>query len=499
MAQSLKVALLVFFLLSLPLVNPSYLYAQDSYEFTSSFGDKANFDTENTIEDYPDSDFEDDSETGSFSTSESLPVSIPEPAFSSAENSNTKPTDWKEIFGGVATGLQTAGAATNSQFLQSAGSVLGVFNDASLSNEEAVKKQAAGQELSYMERPWFSSDLGLSELNQGANYGTTVTGMLTNDILHPWANSEKIQELNKGMEGLNAEERQAYIREHAQEYKDAGAISIFDRGSGERVVNGNVNYSDTVQYLPLGDAEQAHQTQLRGAMVELTKYRENANVAEQDLPNLTSQMHFFKNKDGQQTPQGFATGNEIAPGVFASSSHVIPVASGDRVRLGYVSESQDQTNAPEYSINPDKKVYMNSRGTFTVDRVVQGNGDFYSNQDVRIMTLDGDDNTLKRFDGQAIPVMYLNPNAPQEGETVKAYWGAMAKSEIKGPSGEELQGRTFYPAHFSEAVVQPAKYGATVGTDFEVMHGLSGTHAYTVNASGAVELIAPLTAADAAE
>ncbi|MFH1901931.1 MAG: YMGG-like glycine zipper-containing protein, partial [Candidatus Omnitrophota bacterium] len=124
-------------------------------------------------------------------------------------------------------------------------------------NAQAAHLQGKGIELSYLERPWFSSDLGLSSFNKGANFGPTITGILTNDWFHRGADTVKIAQLND--EYISQQAYEAYleerfangkktldffdwkvkqIHEHAQEYKKAGAISILaSDGMGEVVVD----------------------------------------------------------------------------------------------------------------------------------------------------------------------------------------------------------------------------------------------------------------------
>lgn len=107
-----------------------------------------------------------------------------------------------------------------------------------LNNNQAAHLQGKGDSLNWFERPYFSSKLGSSLFNQGANYGSTVSGWLTNDILHPWADKVEIAKLNKGLIGLSPIERTQYIKTNAAKYRKAGAVSIFSGGGeGEIVVD----------------------------------------------------------------------------------------------------------------------------------------------------------------------------------------------------------------------------------------------------------------------
>ena len=121
----------------------------------------------------------------------------------------------------------------------------------------AQQVQDAGSGVNYFWRPWGSSKLGLSDLNKGANFGFTMSGFLTNDVLHPDANKVEIEKLNLGLIGKYGQDRTNYINEHATDYKKAGAISIFDGSQevtvgtakeGEGIINinnGNYGIIDT--------------------------------------------------------------------------------------------------------------------------------------------------------------------------------------------------------------------------------------------------------------
>ncbi|MDD5246715.1 MAG: hypothetical protein PHS09_04925, partial [Candidatus Omnitrophica bacterium] len=176
--------------------------------------------------------------------------------------------DWKKFFGNLASAMQFAGEASGSEFLTSAGVALAAVNNVSLSNDDAAAKIARGEELSYWETPWFSSPLGLSNFNLGGNYGWTLTGYLTNDVLHPWANPEKIAALNNKLlsfdsyyEYLVGQEtnmqpvleytawKQAQLSNPKimEQYRAAGAISIFD-GASERMIDASVKDNAPARY-----------------------------------------------------------------------------------------------------------------------------------------------------------------------------------------------------------------------------------------------------------
>ncbi|MDD2752715.1 MAG: cysteine peptidase family C39 domain-containing protein, partial [Candidatus Omnitrophica bacterium] len=129
---------------------------------------------------------------------------------------------WKDFFRDLSGSLMSSGDTR----LGVAGAALALFNEFSYSDEQAAARQATGEEIAWINRPWFSSDLGLSDLNQGANYGYTFTGYLTNDIFHQGADKERVQQLNRGLIGLTPVERRQYLEQHKDEYAAAGAGKI---------------------------------------------------------------------------------------------------------------------------------------------------------------------------------------------------------------------------------------------------------------------------------
>lgn len=107
------------------------------------------------------------------------------------------------------------------------------------------------------------------------------------DIILLDANRAAIKDLNKGMEGFSSEEKMRYIQDHSKEYKNAGAVSVFaGKNMGEVVVNSNIQYNDQVEYFPLGNAQSGPVTSLQGALLEMTRYPDNANVKEKTFLHL---------------------------------------------------------------------------------------------------------------------------------------------------------------------------------------------------------------------
>ena len=181
-------------------------------------------------------------------------------------------------------------------------------------------EQCVDRPLTWAERPLFSSDHGKSIIAGGRDFGWTLTGYLTNDILHPypWADKEKISELNKGMIGLDAEEKKTYIKAHAEEYREAEAISIFAPGVGEVLVDKLPESSTEVDYYPLGDLEQRNYRKttdlLADVYLSLPLYPENASVSKEDAP---------KHQFGSRIGANFGTAGRISPTVFVTAEHCV--------------------------------------------------------------------------------------------------------------------------------------------------------------------------------
>jgi len=118
-----------------------------------------------------------------------------------------------------------------------------------LSAEQALAVKDQEGSVPYIYRPYKSSEDGLA----GPATGWTMSGASFNDAVHPWADKDRVADLNTKYVSLAAFEeakkngvttdynswRRQQIDAHAQEYKDAGAISIFD-GQIERVVDKTV-------------------------------------------------------------------------------------------------------------------------------------------------------------------------------------------------------------------------------------------------------------------
>ena len=135
------------------------------------------------------------------------------------------------------------------------GNIPGIGALFDLSNEQAAAYREVEGKLPYHLRPWFSSDLGLSALNKGADFGKTFWGWVTNDAMHSWANTPenraKIIKLNSQMTQNAYDAREgkykdysygkwkvAKIVENKEEYQKAGAVFIFaGDGEGEVIVD----------------------------------------------------------------------------------------------------------------------------------------------------------------------------------------------------------------------------------------------------------------------
>lgn len=318
-------------------------------------------------------------------------------------------------------------------------------------------------EFSIYEEPTFVTESG--DAFSSMQDGFEVIESNPVDIVLPNANRAAIQDLDKGMKELSPEERLNYVREHGEEYKDKGAVTVFaGENIGEVVVNGSIQYDAPVEYQPLGKAELGHATLLQGALLELTKYPENANIKEATLPALT--YKFFDDKS-------MTTAQRIVPGVLATCVHGPDAQPNQTINLGYVSigEKDDFTHV-------DKQ--------FVVDRVMQGEAGKNLETDARLISLRTPD-ILESYLYNPIPVMPLEDSPPHKGDKTKMF---LRKNE----DGFGIK----YPERFSEAAVT-IDFNGFLGepygdhwADHRVMNGHSGTFEYKVDNNGNVNLLGPV-------
>ncbi|MDD4899992.1 MAG: hypothetical protein PHG68_05320 [Candidatus Omnitrophica bacterium] len=287
------------------------------------------------------------------------------------------------------------------------------------------------------------------------------------DIVLPNANQAVITQLNKGMEGLSAPQRLDYVRGHADEYNNNGAVTVYaGENIGEVVVNNSINSDALVQYQPLGKPELGHQTTLQGALLELTKYPENANIKENTLPVLT-----YKLQDGNT----MITVQKIVPGVLATCAHGPKTEPDQTINLGYVSIGEKED-----------PVYVDKQ--FSVERVETAAVDKHRENDARLIILKTPD-VLADYVNSPIPVLPIENNPPKKGDTTRMF---LRRNEdnfgIK------------YPERFSEAQVSVDFDGISDGvysdhwTDHQVMSGHSGTFEYKLDNNGNVNLLGPVRA-----
>jgi len=136
---------------------------------------------------------------------------------------------WKKFFGDVAATLINAGHPIM-------GGVLTYINDRALTNEEAAQRIAAGETIPYENLPWGSSSLGRSFLNEGANYGWTFMGWLTNDVLHLNADA-----------GLVTEYNNRYVSWQA--YQDSKSPLSFDEWKNQNLQKNTLNFLGSFRLL----------------------------------------------------------------------------------------------------------------------------------------------------------------------------------------------------------------------------------------------------------
>ncbi|MBP7087744.1 MAG: hypothetical protein KBB01_00450, partial [Candidatus Omnitrophica bacterium] len=155
---------------------------------------------------------------------------------------------WKDVFGTIATGLKSSGGAVGVVL----GTGLDYINGSALNNREAAAKQARGEELSWAERPWFSSEDGLSVLNPGANFGSTALGVATNDWMHEkFFKDSKAQQdyaaFQTTLSGIaDPKARAQYISDNQNWLARVGVISVWDEKQGKEVIVGKAKEGDAV-------------------------------------------------------------------------------------------------------------------------------------------------------------------------------------------------------------------------------------------------------------
>ncbi|MDD2751665.1 MAG: hypothetical protein PHN59_00845 [Candidatus Omnitrophica bacterium] len=320
-------------------------------------------------------------------------------------------------------------------------------------------------ELGIYEEPEFVTESGdaFSPMQEG------FEGIESNsvDIVLPNANSAAIQELNKGMKELSSEARLGYVREHINEYSNAGAVTVFaGENIGEVVVNGSINSNAPVEYQPLGKPELGYSTALQGALLDLTKYPENANIKESTVPVLT-----YKLRDDKT----IITAQKIVPGVLGTCAHGPETQPNQTINLGYVGigEKEDLNHI-------DRQ--------FVVDRVAKAALDKHAENDARLIILQNPE-VLAEYANNPIPVMPIENDPPKKEDTTRIF---LRRND------DHFGIR--YPERFSEAEVTIDFSNFTSGThgehwtDHPVMSGHSGTFEYKLDNNGNIHLFGPVRA-----
>lgn len=330
-----------------------------------------------------------------------------------------------------------------------------------VSNEQAAHLQAQGEELTWFERPYFSSEDGLSVLNEGANYGDTLTGILTNDILHPWADKARVAELNQGLVGLTSEQRRDYIRSHAEEYKQAGAESIFAGGGfGEMVVDpkdfqGKDAFKETSVYYRgnLTDKERdpTYAGKMDNVLLTLPLYPENYTEVK-NIKDLTK-PYFGENIGGTAGLIAKAGNREI----YLTAEHCVPdtknIKEGTPLTFGVAvpSFSMPQFKVSSYEEllkriaevqkynNAQEKIgerQIKEHERVTIEKIYKDPA-----VDVAVFAVDRANQEPKA--GESIQITPIDNTDLQKGEELKFYGVPIWKQDIYNSKWELLGDRVY--------------------------------------------------------
>jgi len=254
------------------------------------------------------------------------------------------------------------------------------------SDQKAAQYKAEHGELPYMARPWGSSPDGLSAINPGSNHGFTVSGYLTNDLLHPNADHGKIAALNQQYVNMDAYTKYTNDTKGSPlsftdwkannlndpqiqaQYKEAGAISIFaGGGNGEILIDQLPEQGEVVDYYALGEYDDQHHYsgKIEGALMDMALYPENATVSSSEIPKHTQAMtNYNMVKPGEVEsliPEGLqptikdANGNDLIVGI--SEGTVVEVAPNTFVTAAHVLTSDDSDDYIQMSnLSPTDKI-----------------------------------------------------------------------------------------------------------------------------------------------
>ncbi|MBF0486226.1 MAG: hypothetical protein HQL16_06915, partial [Candidatus Omnitrophica bacterium] len=325
-----------------------------------------------------------------------------------------------------------------------------------LSNEQAAYLQGKGQDLSYVERPWFSSNLGLSEANQGANYGWTMSGYLTNDVLHPWADKTAIAQLNQGLVGLSPAGRTEYIEQNKDAYIKAGAISIYN-GNAETMVDNAVKQGDAANFYyknytgTQAGLQTGYQTNTFTGLTDWNNAQNNVAAWQNQLPAGVSYVGPNYKPDGEVAPvQKFF---DYSGGITAEiknplfTSQVQGTGSGLGMQLaGGQTEFAPFDSFHKASGNISSQL---AGGTETLQSTINGAGIRYDAAGKGYFGVTGQGGIYDAFPGMKMPAMGGNgANGANGGNPFAGVTGSNANYTIdifKNANGSEyakLNGKT---------------------------------------------------------
>ncbi|MDD5595887.1 MAG: hypothetical protein PHY94_06570 [Candidatus Omnitrophica bacterium] len=276
------------------------------------------------------------------------------------------------------------------------------------------------------------------------------------DITRTNADKAAIQKLNQGMQGLTGEQRQNYIKEHTEEYKQAGAISVFSgSGYGEVLVDKLPDPTTKVDYAVYGQYNKKGRyiadSPLTRDLVLSTYFCQNADVSTADIKKYTK---LYQNALPPGSSFGFVgdgSAVEIAPGVYSTGKHVVEIDKHD---------SGD-------------KIQLNGR-ELTIDKIVT------ADNDIAVFTTRENPTASQLKPGDSIPVIPFDITPVKKGDSLYFYG---RDSKGAKPGDREVVGDYYGKINDEPWLIRGGVSGGFT-LDFMGIPGQSGSGIYQKNASG---------------
>ena len=241
------------------------------------------------------------------------------------------------------------------------------------------------------------------------------------DITRVGADKAVITELNKGMSDLSGAEKKAYINEHAEEYKQVGAISIFAGGGyGEVLVDKLPEPATKVDYAVYGDYDTKRHyfenSPLTRDLALMPNFLENATIDTGDVKDYTKE--YIAGIPEKEDFVGFVkpgSAVEISPGVFSTVRHVV---AGE-------------------NHNPGDRIQLDGK-YFTIDKIVT------ADNDITVFTTKENPAATNLEPLQSIPVIPLSLTPVKKGDNLYYYGrpmgGKVKPREVVGDYEAKVQG-----------------------------------------------------------